>query len=251
MATQLRNEQLAIDDGWIGAGETWTYASADAPTFTFTIAGVDLTGKYSAGMRVKLTQTTVKYFIITKVAFSTDTTITVYGGTDYTLANAAISDNSYSSQKAPLGFPLDPDKWTVEVTDTASNSQTNPTAGTWYNINSNSINIPIGIWYVGYEAPCSFRCTDGKDYVSGFVTLSTGSSTESDAEFSCFMENRAEHDPTYGIIFSQSPKREKILNLSTKDTYYLNFSSTYSYTGTIQTRGTNGTIVIRAVSAYL
>ena len=42
--------------GYFLAGETWTYASADDPTFTFTIANSDATTKYSAGMKIKLTQ---------------------------------------------------------------------------------------------------------------------------------------------------------------------------------------------------
>ncbi len=55
--------------GWFPANETWTYASAS----TFTIAG-DKTGKYQPGDRIKLTQTTVKFFVILKVAFATGTT---------------------------------------------------------------------------------------------------------------------------------------------------------------------------------
>src|SRR3989304_2551793 len=106
-------DETQFATGWVNADETWVYASADDPTFTFTIAGVDLTGKYSAGMRIKLTQTTAKYFIITKVAFSTDTTITIYGGTDYDLANAAMPAPFYSTVKAPLSFPLDPLLWSV------------------------------------------------------------------------------------------------------------------------------------------
>ncbi|WP_442766606.1 hypothetical protein, partial [Mitsuokella multacida] len=111
-------------DAWI-AGETWTYLGADAPTYTFTISG-DKTSKYSPGMRIKLTQTTVKYFIIVAVSYSyPNTTVTIYGGTDYTLENAAITDPYYSMVKAPAGFPLDPAKWTVSAT--LSGVQSNPT----------------------------------------------------------------------------------------------------------------------------
>jgi len=80
--TPLAGTSLIIRqwDGWLISNETWTYASADAPTFTFTISG-DKTTKYYPGQRIKLTQTTVKYFIITAVAYaSPNTTITVYGG---------------------------------------------------------------------------------------------------------------------------------------------------------------------------
>jgi len=135
---------LGIHDGWIQAGETWTYSGADDPTFTFTIPG-DKTTKYYAGMKIKLTQTTVEYFIITKVAYSDpNTTVTVYGGTDYDLANAGITDPYYSMMKAPAGFPLDLNKWTVQLIDATMKDQQNPTVQTWYNVGSLSLTIPIG-----------------------------------------------------------------------------------------------------------
>lgn len=88
-------------DGWISAGETWTYASAT----TFTISG-DKTDKYQKGDKIKLTQTTVKYFYIIGVSESGGTTtITVTGGSDYTLANASITSPFYSKIENPQGFP--------------------------------------------------------------------------------------------------------------------------------------------------
>lgn len=64
-------------DGWTATGETWSYASADDPTFTFTVTG-DKTDKYSPGMRIKLTQTSTKYFLITMISYSSpNTTVTV------------------------------------------------------------------------------------------------------------------------------------------------------------------------------
>lgn len=95
-----------VGAGWIGDPNTWTYSSADAPTFVASV-NADVTGILSEGMRIKLTQTTAKYFIVTAVAaFSGGATlITLYGGTDYVLANAAITAPAYSSAYAPLGFP--------------------------------------------------------------------------------------------------------------------------------------------------
>ncbi len=88
-------------DGWITSTDTWVYASAT----TFTIAGVDRTAQLPVGTKIKLTQTTAKYFYVTAVAFSTNTTITITGGTDYTLANAAITAPNYSYDTTPQGFP--------------------------------------------------------------------------------------------------------------------------------------------------
>lgn len=89
-------------DGWIGSNETWTYVSAT----TFTVAS-DVTGKYQRGDKLKLTQTTAKYFYVaTTPTFGAGvTTVTVTGGSDYSLANAAITLPFYSKDATPQGFP--------------------------------------------------------------------------------------------------------------------------------------------------
>ncbi len=88
-------------DGWIEANITWTYASAT----TFTVAG-DLTSLFNVGDKIKLTQTTVKYFyVISRTFASGNTTVTISGGSDYTLTNAAITSNYYSKAETPNGFP--------------------------------------------------------------------------------------------------------------------------------------------------
>jgi len=89
------------NDGWVPADETWTYASAT----TFTISG-DVTDIYQAGMKIKLTQTTEKYFYVVGVSFSDpNTTISITAGDDYTLANAAITAPYWSRAQNPVGFP--------------------------------------------------------------------------------------------------------------------------------------------------
>jgi hypothetical protein len=98
---KLSAQSLGLPDGWVAAGETWTYASAS----TFTVAGVDVTAKYSKGTRIKLTQTTAKYFVVSASSFSTNTTVTITAGTDYTLANAAITSPLYSYAVNPQGYP--------------------------------------------------------------------------------------------------------------------------------------------------
>lgn len=87
-------------DGWIYANETWTYASAN----TFTI-GEDVTSKYQIGDKIKFTQTTVKYFYITALSYSSpNTTIAVVGIYGDVVANATISLNYYSKIESPRGF---------------------------------------------------------------------------------------------------------------------------------------------------
>lgn len=88
-------------DGWVTDGALWTYASAT----TFTVSG-DQTMMFSKGTRVKLTQTTVKFFVVVGSSYAAETTtVTITGGSDYTLANAAISGNYYSYAANPQGYP--------------------------------------------------------------------------------------------------------------------------------------------------
>jgi hypothetical protein len=88
--------------GWNSAtGETWTYASAS----TFTIA-TDLTARYTAGTRLKFTQTTVKYAVVVSSSYGApNTTVTIAVNTDYVIANAAISARCFSYAANPQGYP--------------------------------------------------------------------------------------------------------------------------------------------------
>src|SRR5574344_2739227 len=111
-----------LTTGWISADETWTYSSVDDPTGVITIVG-DKTGKYSLGMRIKFTNNSnVIYGIITKISYSSpNTTLTFLHEINpststalHLMANSAITNNYYSNMKAPFGFPLHPDKWTLK-----------------------------------------------------------------------------------------------------------------------------------------
>jgi hypothetical protein len=84
-------------DGWVSANETWTYASAT----TITVPS-GATAKYQKGDKIKLTQTTVKYFYVVGVA---DTVLTITGGSSYTLTTGTITNNYYSHASSPIGFP--------------------------------------------------------------------------------------------------------------------------------------------------
>jgi hypothetical protein len=229
-------------DGWLAAGETWTYASADDPTFTLTISG-DKTGKYSPGMRIKLTQTTVKYFIITGVSYgSPNTTITIYGGTDYDLANATITSPFFSVQKAPLGFPLNPAKWAVVVTDNQTRSQSSPVEGTWYNIGSTSITVPIGSWYVEYTLIPLINCSGTNS--SLYLTLSTANNSETNTDFT-----RIQYAGAANAIGVSITARE-MLTLAAKTAYYLNAKAGTASTS-IYFYGALAPTNLRAISAYL
>lgn len=242
---------VTTDTDWFPVSEVWVYASADAPTYTFTIAGVDKTTKYSAGMRVRLVQATggTKYGIITKVAFSTDTTVTLYMGTDYSLANESISVPHYSTHKAPYGFPLDPTKWTVETLDTSDRSQATPTFATWYNINSTSIVVPIGIWDLSYQVIAYADDNTGGgsgNAKSAYTTLSTANNSASDHLFTGGIYSNDVNTGLFGTIF-----RSRKVTLTAKQTYYLNAYTDHSNLDNLILLNSFGTLVIRAECAYL
>jgi hypothetical protein len=83
--------------GWWDVTETFTYASAS----TITVAS-GAASRFQIGDKLRLTNSTLKYFYIIGVA---DTVLTVTGGSDYTLANTTITNVSISRVSGPFGFP--------------------------------------------------------------------------------------------------------------------------------------------------
>ena len=203
--------------GWLSAGEDWTFASADSPTFTFTISG-DKSAKYSPGMRIRIDQSGIKYFIITSVSYSSpDTTITVYGGTDYTMTSATIESPCYSMLKAPVGFPLSPTKWSVSLVDSVDRYQNNPVKDTVYNLGSLSVTLPIGVWNVFFQVVSVCAAASGS-YTDIYSGLSTSLSS---------FNNQSLRGRTYlattsgGGISIGNITRSTILTLTSKTTYYV------------------------------
>jgi|GEM_PF-714935 len=234
--------------GWLSAGENWTFASADSPTFTFTISG-DKSAKYSPGMRIRIDQSGIKYFIITSVSYSSpDTTITVYGGTDYTMTSATIESPCYSMLKAPVGFPLDPTKWTVTVTDSTQRSKTTDISdSTWYNIDAAAqISVPIGIWNVSYMVYGSSSVTATPAWHSVRVCLSSSSNSCSDNL--SLQEHLVLTDLHNNIL---SVATIKVVTTA-KTTYYVNIQC-YASTAITLLRYYNDLypMVIKAECAYL
>lgn len=237
--------------GWVSPPGAWSYASATTITVPSGAAS-----KYSPGMRVKLTQTTVKYFLVTAVA---DTILTVYGGTDYTLANAAISAISYSTVKAPLGFPMDPIKWTFSITaDTTNRGRATPTAATWYELDSLSdgtgtktatITPPIGAWKLGFEVVLYAISAAAQTIADVSVALSTANNAASDAELQGRVYSKGASG-TIAILGTVSRNKNIVSNGAT--TYYLIAKTDTANQANIYfLNSSNGSLVIRAVSNYL
>lgn len=233
-------------DGWQIIQFACSYSSADAPTFVISING-DVTALIGKGDRIKLTQSTggTKYFIVTAVgAFSGgNTLVTVYGGTDYTLNNEAISAPFFSHVKHPFGFPADPAKWTQTTTFTAGFAQASPVQNTWYNVTS--LVVPIGAWRISYGISVYSTSSPTAQAHSSFGTLSTANNSEVDKAMTAEM-TASDLKYLYGYF-----SRECYLTLVAKATYYLNIRTVVAGVSSLGDDSTNSSTVIRALCAYL
>jgi len=87
-----------LNVGWSPVYDTWAYASATTITVPSGAASL-----YQKGDKLRLKQGAgYKYYYIVGVA---DTVLTVTGGSNYTVANAAITDIAISRAANPLDFP--------------------------------------------------------------------------------------------------------------------------------------------------
>jgi hypothetical protein len=112
--------ETELQHGWQDPSDTWSYASAT----TINVSS-GATSVYSVGDKIRFKQTagTYVYFYVTAVA---DALLTVTGGSDYTVANEAITANYYSKSSSPVGFP----QWFAYTTTRAVSGGTAPTYGT-------------------------------------------------------------------------------------------------------------------------
>ena len=140
---RLQVKERPDKTGWIPVSDTWTYVSATS----FKIAGKDVRDRFPKGTKIKLIQTTTKYFYVVATAFSTDTTITITGGSDYTLASATISGQAYSYAAAPQNFPK---RFAYTPIVTYAGGTTDPTSITTtfhFSINGSLVSV-IGAGYL-------------------------------------------------------------------------------------------------------
>lgn len=233
---------IATSSDWNAINATLTYASADSPTFVANTS-IDLTSMISVGMKIKLTQATIKYFIVTAI---TSTTITLYGGTDYTLANATITLPYFSSMKAPFGFPMNPEKWSVVYLTLAKASVVSP--GTTYKqAGSAQLSIPIGAYYVSWSA-CSRYARNASPVVGGYTSLSTATNSETHqklTKFNYFNDSVSNNKDLYTSNYAE----DKII-LGTKTLFYMIMKSLDASPIALELVDFQP-IIITAVCAYL
>ena len=238
--------------GWIPGTGTWTCFTTDSPIFNVAV-NTNITGTIGIGDRIQVTQSgSNKFLLVHGVSITgSNSYLNLYGGTDYVLVSGSLTSPQYSQIKAPFGFPLNPDKWTVGlVNSTSSVSQASPVANTWYNLGSLSGTLPIGVWDVSYYV-AGVAEGNASANSSGFrVSLSTSGSAQSNADYtSAFVLT--------GLTVGTSPAHREsfvksfIIESSVKTPYYLIAMTDVSNQGSIRFRGDFATTIVDAVSVYI
>lgn len=193
---------LTSNDNDLSANGSAVATATDSPF----AMGADATGGYTAG--------TTEFGIVTKVAFSTNTTVTVQvpeGGAIPT--SGGVSAVAYSVQKAPLGFPANEDKWVVETFLGSSAGQV-VVAGTLEESGAQII-VPVGAWKLGYQGRTTQSNSSAGIY-SPIVALSTSTSAVSDTRLVDQPVSRTSGTTSEAF----SIERQALVNLSSATTYY-------------------------------
>jgi hypothetical protein len=185
---------------------------------------------------------TKKALVSTNAVLSdSDTLITIFSGTDYTAANSAITSPYYSPLKAPYGFPLSHEKWTVEYRLT-DGTQGTPTQNQWYNLASNVMALPIGAWDVSYKFQL-YANKGGSTFTAMNATLATAPNVETDPRFTTMVFGTG--DPALGEVYMALP-----MSVKAKTNLYPNFKTGYASIGQILLDAAMPNL-IRAKSALL
>ncbi len=246
--TNLKNQ---VANGWYEIDPTavLTFSSWDASVYTGVVStNIDLTSALSLGMKIKLTQNgVVKYGFITAI---TGSTMTLFMGTDYTLTNNTISDVFYSMLKAPYDFPMDKNKWTIEVKIEEILTQNNPINGGWYNIGNLNIQVPVGCWKLSYSST-ALAVRQGTNIVDNWVimTLSKTTNNETERDMTVALYNAI--PSTNSVSVFDFVFLEKEINIETTTTYYLLMSTLRDGNSYLRTFGNSTPTIIRAICSYL
>lgn len=225
-----------INSDWRDIDATLTYSSASLDTFVATTS-TDLTTLIQPGMKIKLTQTTPKYFYVTAIDAST---ITLFGGDSYDLVSATITTPQFSALSAPIGFPKEENLWSYEATDVNLQTVASPTQNLWINVGSVSLTYQIGCWKAYYSVAVTLEKSGGT--IQGQATLSTANNSESDVDFT----TRLEGSELIGTTLS----KEKVLVITSATPYYLNTRTTTASVTNLYNTNSLSKAVIRATLTY-
>jgi hypothetical protein len=118
-----------------------------------------------------------------------------------------------------LGFPISPDKWKVSVNVTSANI-TSIVAGTYYNVGSQSITVPIGMWQPILSAGIFCTFTTVAEIIWGLSTTNSASPSI------CTRDEQPPYGGYLAVGAGSTVIHPLVLILASKTTYYLNIGLT-------------------------
>jgi len=185
---------------------------------------------------------TLDYGIITKTAFSTDTTLTVQVPEGCTIpTSGGVSAVSYSTQAVPYLFPRDGGRWELESiikTSIATASNTN-----WGAFSSNgwALNVPVGGWTLGFTALLNSSVTTRISWSISPTALSGALGTE-DSRWTTAIRASAAASTDFPVSISNG------ISISSSQNWVM---YTLGATTSGNVLGSLGLSVIKAIPAYL
>jgi hypothetical protein len=189
--------------------------------------------------------TITKMAIITEVGAYTagSTLVTAYFGLDYALTSGTITLPYYSIYKVPNGFPTNPNKWTEVCYISVNRTQTSPVADNWYNFGQ--LDVPIGVWNLGYSAPFYINGTVGGAAavytVRVDLSIWNAAQDSSNLSLASVASNTLPASAAYQLRDMHS--RSSIININAKTPYYLNGKSSASSTTLVLVAGEAETVI--------
>lgn len=201
------------------------------------------------GQASGLISATLDYGIIQSVTFSTNTTLVVQVPEGCTIpTSGGVSAVSYSTQKAPYGFPAQEAKWEIWHGYKSQQTQSSPTNSQWYNLGSVQINMPVGEWRASYKMNLTGNKT-GNGPATVHMSLSTANNTEGLVNF---------HTMVYLVVLSAvshtfigNQTTDDTLSVSAQATYYINAMSDNSMNSIEYRNDLSGMAWVKAKNAYL
>lgn len=214
---------LTVNANNLTANNGATTANADSPF------GTQIDGTISP---------TLEYGIVSKVVFSTNTTVTLQIAEGCMApTSGGISSIVYSSQDVPYNFPKHKDRWRIVSRWTV----TFTTTSTTFVVSGKELNVPLGSWNVGYSIDLLANSGDSPHDDSVRSALSAVAATADDADLVAFVQWYIT-----GISGSTvSKEKSKLLTAATK--FYMNYAATVS----IQVIAGAGNDLIYADNGYL
>ena len=192
--------------------------------------------------------TTIDYGIVMAKSFSTNTTLTIQVPEGCTIpTSGGVSSVDYSTQAVPYGFPRDKGRWEVASLYKTDVTQASPASGTWYNLASIKLIVPVGAWEAVFKSTY-YTIRPASATMDAYASLSTSSSSETDQIYSSRFYAEAATSNTAALGTATTTGFE-LLTAATP--YYAIYRTTIASTGSLVLNGSVSTTVVSVKNAYL